>query len=86
MPRPTKKKAGNGANLALLAAKPNKKISNRLPAEYLAEIAEKHPGRLEAQAISIDRSLWKLERFQDVLAARHELLAAAVTDLIADPT
>ncbi|MGH9315518.1 MAG: GmrSD restriction endonuclease domain-containing protein [Thermoanaerobaculia bacterium] len=73
------------ANLAFLAAKPNRKISSRPPQLYLAEIADKHPDRLTAQSIPSDRELWKLDRFQDFLAARRELLAAAVNDLIENP-
>jgi hypothetical protein len=74
------------ANLAFLAARPNKKISNKQPAEYLAEIADRHPDRLESQSIPMDRSLWRVECFQDFLAARRELLATAVSRLIAEPT
>ncbi len=73
------------ANLAFLAARPNKKISNRPPEEYLAEIAEKHGGRLEAQSVPMDRSLWRLDRFQDFLAARRLLLSRAVTELVEAP-
>lgn len=73
-------------NLAFLAAKPNRQISKRLPEDYLSEIAEKHPDRLEAQSIPMDKSLWKLNNFQDFLSARRELLAEAVNDLIANPT
>ena len=73
------------ANLSFLAARPNRKISSRPPEEYLAEIAEKHPGRLEAQSIPMDRKLWRLERFQEFLAARREMLAAAVNELIKNP-
>lgn len=73
------------ANLAFLAAKPNRQISKRPPSEYLAEIADRHRERLTAQHIPMDRSLWELERFEDFLAARRELLAKAVTDLIENP-
>jgi len=73
------------ANLAFLAARPNRQISKRPPEEYLAEIADKHPERLESQSIPMDRDLWRLDRFQAFLAARRELLAQAVNDLIANP-
>jgi len=36
------------ANLAFLMARANKQISKREPIEYLSEIAEKHPDRLQA--------------------------------------
>jgi hypothetical protein len=73
------------ANLAFLAARPNRKISVRPPEEYLAEIAEKHPDRLQAQSIPMDRALWRLDRFQDFLARRRELLSAAINELIERP-
>lgn len=74
------------ANLAFLMARPNKQISKREPQEHLPEIAEKHPNRLIAQSVPTDRNLWKLDRFQDFLAARRNLLAKAVTELLRDPT
>ncbi len=73
------------ANLAFLAAKPNRKISARPPEEYLAEIAEAHPERLEAQCVPMDRQLWRLDRFQEFLVARRKLLADAVSALIRNP-
>lgn len=74
------------ANLAFLGARPNRKISARQPDQYLAEIADKHPERLQAQSIPMDRTLWKVERFQDFLAARRELLASAINELLESPT
>lgn len=73
------------ANLAFLGARPNRKISSRAPAEYLAEIAKEHPERLQAQCVPMDRALWHLDRFQDFLAARRELLAQAINNLIEKP-
>lgn len=73
------------ANLAFLMARPNKQISKREPLEYLSEIADKHPDRLIAQSVPMERRLWTLDRFQDFLAARRQLLAKAVTDLLQDP-
>jgi len=57
----------------------------RQPREYLAEIADLHPERLEAQFVPMDRKLWKLDRFEDFLAARRKLLASAVNRLIEHP-
>ena len=73
------------ANLAFLAARPNRQISKRSPEVYLAEIAEKHPDRLKAQSVPMDRKLWKVERYQDFLAARRKLLADAVNALLHNP-
>lgn len=73
------------ANLAFLAAKPNRQISNSPPDQYLTKIASEHRERLEAQCVPLDPDLWRLERYQDFLAARRALLAEAVNRLIEDP-
>ncbi len=73
------------ANLAFLAARPNRQISNRPPEQYLAEIAANHPQRLEAQSIPMDRELWRLENFERFLAARRKLLAAGINELLKNP-
>lgn len=70
------------ANLAFLSQKANKKITAREPRVYLAEIAEHDPERLEAQCVPMDRSLWEIDRFEDFLKARRELLARAMNDLL----
>ena len=73
------------ANLAFLMARPNKQINKREPLEYLSEIADEHPDRLIAQSVPMERRLWTLDKFQDFLAARRQLLAKAVTDLLQNP-
>ena len=70
------------ANLAFLSQKANKKITAREPRVYLAEIAEHDPERLQAQCVPMDRSLWEMDRFEDFLKARRELLARAMNDLL----
>lgn len=73
------------ANLAFLMARPNKQISKTEPFEYLSEIAAKHADRLVSQCVPMDRNLWRLDRFQDFLAARRHLLAEGVTSLLRNP-
>jgi hypothetical protein len=73
------------ANLAFLAAKPNRQISSQPPAMYLPKIADKHADRLQAQYVPMDPQLWQVDRYQDFLARRREMLAKAVNDLIAGP-
>ncbi|MCI0428300.1 MAG: DUF262 domain-containing protein [Nitrospiraceae bacterium] len=73
------------ANLAFLAARPNRQISKKPPDAYLAEIADKHPERLEAQSVPMDRRLWKLENYHEFLEGRRKLLADAVNDLLRKP-
>jgi hypothetical protein len=73
------------ANLAFLAAKPNRQISKRPPEQYLAEIAAQHADRLEAQSIPMDRELWKLANYERFLAVRRQMLAQAVEALLQNP-
>lgn len=70
------------ANLAFLSQKANKKITAREPQMYLAEIAEHDPARLEAQCVPTDSSLWALDRFEDFLAVRRELLAKEMNKVL----
>ena len=72
------------ANFCLLTKQTNLRISARLPAEYLEEIENKHPGALASQWIPMDRSLWRLDRYPDFLAARRELLAEATNRILAE--
>lgn len=65
------------ANFTFLTKDTNLLVSDRDPAEYLPEYAARHPGALESHWIPMDRSLWRVERYQDFLAARRELLAEA---------
>jgi hypothetical protein len=49
----------------------------RPPAEYLAEVAERHPGALQSQWIPEDPDLWLPDNYRDFLAARQTLLSDA---------
>lgn len=71
------------ANIAFLGAKANRRIRAEEPKIYLAAIADENASRLESQLVPMDRSLWELERFEDFLAARRRLLAAAMTEIVA---
>ena len=57
-------------------------IGARQPNEYLAEVAESHPGVLESQWIPNDPSLWSIDRYLDFLEVRRGLMAAAINDFL----
>lgn len=65
------------ANRAFLTGPTNQGISDRPPFEYLADVEAQYPGALQKQFIPLDRELWRLERYQDFLAQRRELIATA---------
>ena len=62
---------------------------NKLPEEYLPKIEETYPGALSAQFIPMDPNLWKIDRYQDFLAARREIIARKLNEfmgsLISEP-
>jgi len=71
------------ANFCFLTKGTNLNISDERPEVYFEEIESRHPGALASQWIPIDRQLWRLENYQDFLAARRELLAAEANKQLA---
>ncbi len=70
------------ANFTFLTQETNLLVSDRDPAEYLAEFAAKDPAAVESHWIPMDPALWKVENYPEFLAARRELLAKAANDLL----
>jgi len=68
------------ANRAFLTGPTNLGIGDQAPSEYLPTVAEQYPGALEKQFVPIDPNLWTLERYEDFLAARRQLMADAIND------
>lgn len=73
------------ANLMFLAAPPGEALQRLGPEAYLADVAARHPERLKAQSVPLRRELWRVERYPEFLAARRELLAKAINQLLDDP-
>lgn len=71
------------ANFTFLTNQANLIVTDHDPAQYLAEIARRHPGALESHWIPMDRKLWKVENYRAFMAARRELLANAANDFLA---
>ncbi len=70
------------ANRAFLTGETNIQISNKLPKDYLKEIQKKYPGALEKQLIPTEPSLWEIERYEDFLAKRRELIADGINEFM----
>lgn len=70
------------ANFCFLTQESNRIIWYSDPSEYLAEVADKNPGALESQWIPVDPELWKVEKYNEFLKARRELLAEAANKLL----
>lgn len=70
------------ANFCFLTQDTNLVISDRDPAEYFAEVEQRHPGALSSQWIPLDRELWKIENYREFLKARQALLANAANQFL----
>jgi len=66
------------ANMAFLSKAANIDIGMKEPKDYLPSLPRE---RLEQQFIPMEESLWTVDRFQDFLATRRELLAAGINDV-----
>lgn len=71
------------ANRAFLTADSNVSLSGTLPEEYLPQIEEKFPGALARQFVPMDPALWRIDRFEDFLEARRELIARKMNEFMA---
>lgn len=77
------------ANRAFLTAASNIELSATQPAEYLPKVETNFPGALKSQFIPMDPSLWRVERYEDFLEARRDILARKLNEfmeaLISEP-
>ncbi len=70
------------ANRAFLTADSNLSLGDIAPEMYLPEIEKKYPGALTHQFIPIDPDLWHVERYEDFLAVRHDLIAKKINEFM----
>ncbi len=70
------------ANFAFLTAECNRKIGWDDPVEYMAKVDEAHPDVLPSQWIPADTQLRAMDRFEDFLEARRQLLANATNEFL----
>lgn len=73
------------ANLAFLAERPGVQATSLPPEAYLPDVLAADPKRLEAQSVPLDPALWRVDRYDDFLAARRAMLADAINRLFDDP-
>ena len=72
------------ANFCFLTKDTNLDIRDRPPEEYFPEVEARHPGALASQWIPLDPDLWRMDRYEDFLSARQELLAGELNRRMAD--
>jgi hypothetical protein len=68
------------ANLAFISAKANRKISDRSPSQYFGELSPEH---LRAHYVPTGGGIETSDGYRTFLARRRELLADAITQLLA---
>jgi hypothetical protein len=73
------------ANMAFVAGKTNRQISNRDPVDYLPEVVKSRgDDALTMQLVPIQKDLWELENYRAFLEKRRTLLAEACNTFIAN--
>ena len=77
----------HGANLAFISARTNKWINKRPPSEYIpALIAESSDsyvtGELRKQCIPTDPGLWAVDRYEEFLLRRRELISQRLAEFL----
>ena len=75
----TKAEINDLANLAFISAKANRKISDRSPLHYFAEVGS---DELAKHFVPLDPQLRDASGYREFLAARRALLASAMTELL----
>lgn len=70
------------ANYAFLTKKTNLEISDRDPAEYIPEYNTKTPGAIESHWIPKEKEYWALDRYDDFLEKRRDLLAEGANSFL----
>ena len=65
----------NVGNIALITGETNREITDTATSEYLAEIDNKDYKILEAHCITRNRSLWNIEKYEEFLQERRNLMA-----------
>lgn len=73
-------------NRVILTQVANRRKSNKLAKDYLAQVKQEFPNALALQSIPEDKSLWKLEAFEDFLQERRKMLAKELNNFLQNIT
>ncbi len=68
------------ANRVFLTEQSSGNVNLLEPEVYLSTIEQNYPGALSKQFVPTDPLLWKLERFEEFLAARRSLITDAINE------
>ncbi len=70
------------ANFTFLTKETNLKVLDKEPITYLTAYANKDPELITSHWIPLEPELWRIDRYEDFLTARRELLANAANDFL----
>ncbi|MDE2445525.1 MAG: hypothetical protein KGO94_05045 [Alphaproteobacteria bacterium] len=70
------------SNLAFIGGRTNRKISDKLPKEYLTSLMGTHLEQMQAQCIPKDSHLLELEVYKDFLNARRKAIAERLNEFL----
>jgi hypothetical protein len=79
-----KKVVNEIANRVFLTEQSSNNVGLVAPADYLDRVERNYPGALSKQFVPTDSSLWTADRFEEFLAARRKLIAAAINERMHD--
>ena len=75
------------SNLAFISGRKNREIGKKEPYVYLPEIIEQQKQEaLTKQSIPTDKTLWKLDAYDDFLKRRRELIAECLNEFLGHDT
>lgn len=79
-----KKEVNEIANMAFIGGKTNRKITNKEPIQYLDEevVAKRGEEALVSQLIPLDKNLWELSKYRDLLTFRRKAIADSINEFM----
>jgi hypothetical protein len=79
----TPREADDIANLAFVAGKTNRQISDKPPCEYLPPLIERSgTAMFEAQSVPMERTFWQKDAYKNFLHARRVLIAERLNQFL----
>ena len=79
-----KQRVNEIANRAFITRDTNFDISDKNPVDYLNEITSNYPEALTQQLIPTEKSLWKVEKYNEFLTARRKIIADSINTFLED--
>jgi hypothetical protein len=74
------------SNMAFIGGRTNRVVTNKLPKDYLSDIASKYgESVLVDELIPTDRSLWELDKYPDFLVYRRQKIVDLINSFLKMP-